>query len=859
MSTKSAFETPASAQPLTLRLRGLIPPLPSATRRIANKCLPWARAMSDLLPIVTEKAHIALGSQWTCGNYFHLRALISSFLRWSGLPFWLKRRLERRAIEGTRVGSRTAAATRMLVRAVRDDVAVLFHQGRRDLSSIARWSHDRLLPYVKSVHACAGATLRAALGALQVRRLSSPVLHRLTICLLVLTIFGSFMMATSTLWVLQEWPTSKPLHDTGRPPLLLEAYNGEPLGWRGIHKLSDVDVFPRNLTAAVVCIEDHRFYNHDGVDLVGITRALYRNIAAGGVVEGGSTITQQLMKIKYLGRERSYARKLREAVMSIAYEWRHSKREILTEYLNRVYLGQGVYGMPAAARLYFDKPLSELTLSEAAMLAGMIRSPSQFNPIRDLQAAQARAGEVIDAMREYGLIDETSAREAKASPALVVTARARSWFTDWADNEASGLADVYTETTRVRTTLVPRLQHLAEQVVNDVLTKEGPALHASQAALVAMRPDGAVVAMVGGRDYDKSQFNRAVEANRQPGSAFKLFVYLAALRNGYSPESLINARPLSIRGWTPKNYGGHQYGTVTLFDAFARSINTAAVRLAMQVGLEKVIAAARDLGIDAPLEAYPSLALGATGVSLIDLTGAYASVRAGRRVQPWAIAALGTGVQSDLRAVGGNSDTGKALGPERDAMIALLRRVVESGTGRRAALDGFAAGKTGTSQDYRDAWFVGFNDALVSGVWIGNDDNSPMKHVVGGSLPAMIWQRFMAEATKLIAQDQVHVAASSRSLSELPEGVLAQATEGDLNPTTVHGGYALGRCTPERGRNSRPASRPQCHGRQPRVARFRLAMTSRTGSASAKPARLHHTVRPIRRMLQQLFNMIQIH
>jgi penicillin-binding protein 1A len=814
--------------------------------------------MSDLPPIVTEKTDIALGSQWTRSNYFQFRALVSSFSRWSGWTFGLKQRLERRAIEGARAGSRTAAATRMLVRAVRGDVAVLFHRGRRDLSSIASWSHDRVLPYVKSVHACAGATLRSALGASQVGRPSGPLLHRLSICLLVLTIFSSFMMATSTLWVLQEWPTSKPLHDTGRPPLLLEAYNGEPLGWRSIYKLSDAEVFPRNLTAAVVSIEDHRFYNHDGVDLVGITRALYRNITAGGIVEGGSTITQQLMKIKYLGDERSYARKMREAVMAIAYEWRHSKREILTEYLNRVYLGQGVYGMPAAARLYFDKPLSELTLSEAAMLAGMIRSPSQFNPIRDLQAAQARAGEVIDAMQEYGLIDDKSARVAKANPARLVTARARSWFTDWAANEASGLADVYTETTRVRTTLVPQLQHLAEQVVNDVLTKEGPALHASQAALVAMRPDGAVVAMVGGRDYDKSQFNRAVEANRQPGSAFKLFVYLAALRNGYSPESLINARPLSIRGWTPKNYGGHYYGMVTLSDAFARSINTAAVRLAMQVGLDKVIAAARDLGIDAPLVAYPSLALGATGVSLVDLTGAYASVRAGRRVQPWAIAALGTGVQSDLRAVGGNSDTGKVLGPERNAMIGLLRRVVESGTGRRAALDGFAAGKTGTSQDYRDAWFVGFNDALVTGVWIGNDDNSPMKHVVGGSLPAMIWQRFMAEATKLIAQDQVRVADSSRSLPELPEGVLARATEGDLNPTTVHGGYALGRCNSRRGRNGRTASKPQCHSSRPRVARLRLTIPARSESANTKPARLHLPLRPIRPIVRQLARILRI-
>lgn len=618
---------------------------------------------------------------------------------------------------------------------------------------------------------------------MQLGRSTRRVLSRVSVWTLVLIIAGSVTLAASMLWALHDWPAGTPTHETGKPTLLLEASNGEALGRIGVLKLPDAVDFPRHLLAAVLAIEDHRFYVHLGVDPVGIARALFSNIEAGGIVEGGSTITQQLIKIKYLGHERRYARKLREAVMAVVYERRHSKGEILAEYLNSVYLGEGAYGMPAAARLYFDKKVSELTLAEAAMLAGIIKSPSRNNPVSDLDAARARAAVVIDAMQEYSMIDGAAAEEAKAHPATprraATTARARSWFTDWASGEATGLADVYTHTMRMRTTLVPELQRLAERVVNEVMARHGSGVNASQAALVAMRPDGSVVAMVGGRNYDKSQFNRAAEANRHPGSAFKLFVYLAALRKGYSPNDVIDARPLSIKGWTPENYGDREYGAMTLADAFAHSVNTAAVRVAMQVGLDNVIAAARDLGIDAPLKPYPSLALGATGVSLVDLTGAFASVRAGRRVDPWGIAALGPGMESDLRAVGGR--VGKALGPERDAMIGLLRRVVESGTGRRAALPGFAAGKTGTSQDYRDAWFVGFNEALVVGVWVGNDDNSPMKRVVGGSLPAMIWQRFTAEATETIARGQPPAGVPSAGMPRLLQGVLARATEGELN------------------------------------------------------------------------------
>jgi penicillin-binding protein 1A len=305
---------------------------------------------------------------------------------------------------------------------------------------------------------------------------------------------------------------------------------------------------------------------------------------------------------------------------------------------------------------------------------------------------------------------------------------------------------------RVRTTLVPELQLAAQQVVDDTLSAEGRQLGVSQAALVAMRPDGAVLAMVGGRDYRASQFNRATDDNRQPGSAFKLFVYLAALRQGYVPQQEIDAAPVDINGWQPANFDNEQFGQITLAEAFAQSVNTAAVRLALGVGLNNVIAAAHDLGITEPLAPLPSLALGSVGVSLLDMTDAFACVRADRmRLRAWGVSAIG-GADSARMLKTTPAAVGLSLDPYRQPLVDLLRGVVEHGTGRRAALDGFSAGKTGTSQDYRDAWFIGFNDALVAGVWVGNDDDSPMKRVVGGSLPASIWKAFMTTATPLLAQ-----------------------------------------------------------------------------------------------------------
>jgi 1A family penicillin-binding protein len=558
-------------------------------------------------------------------------------------------------------------------------------------------------------------------------------------------------------WALNGAALDQPMSETDKPSLLLEASNGAPLGRIGPVRSADLPLkdFSPLLIKAVVSIEDHRFFRHFGVDPLGILRAAHRNAEAGGISEGGSTITQQLVKLRYVGRDRTYQRKLREALISMWLETHLGKDEILTRYLNAVYLGAGSYGMASAARLYFNKAPGDLTLSEAAMLAGLIKAPTQFNPLSHLEAAQTRAATVLDAMVDNGAIDAQAAAAAKAAPATPKLtpelAPAASWFADWVGTKAPAVVGPTATSVKVRTTIVPELQRLAQDILDKTLAKDGARMGASQGAIVAMRPDGAVLAMVGGRDYRTSQFNRAVDAIRQPGSSFKLFVYLAALRKGYSPGDTIDASPVNINGWEPENYGEATYGRMPLTEAFARSVNTAAARLAMQVGLNNVIATARDLGIDTPLPALPSMALGAVGVNLLEMTSAFASVRADRlHIQPWGIAAISTD-GAPVQSVAPPAPA-QHLGPAQAQMIELLRGVVEHGTGRDASINGFAAGKTGTSQEYRDAWFLGFTDNLVVGVWLGNDDNSPMKRVTGGSLPASIWRQFVTAATPLLPQ-----------------------------------------------------------------------------------------------------------
>jgi penicillin-binding protein 1A len=540
---------------------------------------------------------------------------------------------------------------------------------------------------------------------------------------------------------------------TSRRVIVLTSADGQDL-WRAGHlKLAPVDAraMPKDVINAVLSREDRHFYQHGAIDLPSVLRAFEQNIEAGRIIAGGSTITQQLVKTLFLGPERTYRRKFREAAIAIWIEHKLSKDQILTSYLNNVYLGSGATGFPAAAKLYFNKKVADLSLPEAAMLAGMINAPAKGNPLHDIDVARQRAASVLDAMVENGKLTEEAALAAKLHPATPVASEisppSAGWFVDWVYNQAAAATPALAGTVQISTTVDLHLQQLAATIVKSTLAKYGNGKHVEQAALVAMRPDGAVVAMVGGLGYAESQYNRAVQAERQPGSAFKLFDYYAALRQGFTLQDEILDAPVDIDGWQPENYGRHHHGEVTLVEAFADSLNDATVRLSQEVGINQVIAAARDLGLRAPLKNNPSLALGTSEVTLLDLTSAYAAVRAGKApTHPWGIFSIKTPNERDYVPVAPTGESQHSLARYQDELIDMLQGVIEHGTGRAAALQGFAAGKTGTSQDYRDAWFIGFDDSLVVGVWVGNDDHSPMKGVVGGSLPAKIWKDFMEQA-----------------------------------------------------------------------------------------------------------------
>jgi len=566
---------------------------------------------------------------------------------------------------------------------------------------------------------------------------------------LVVVIVG---LAGSVAWFLAtiRFPTLDEI--TSPRVIVLTSADGHALRHAGELRLAPVAAkdMPPGLVDAVLSIEDRRFYQRGAVDFLSMLRALRQNLDAGKIVAGGSTITQQLVKTNFLGRQRTYQRKIREAAIAIWLERHLTKDQILTSYLNSVYLGSGATGFPAAAKLYFNKSVADLSLPEAAMLAGMINAPEQNDPLHDLDAARKRAAIVLDAMVANGKLTEDQALVAKLHPASPnpanITPASNGWFGDWVYEKALSATPARAGTIQIRTTLDPQLQQKAVEIVKSTLAHYGAEKHASEAALVAMRPDGAVLAMVGGRNYANSSYNRAVQAKRQPGSAFKLFDYYAALRQGYTPENAILDAPVDIHGWQPGNYGHRHHGVVTLAEAFAESLNDATVRLSQQVGIDQVIAAARDLGLRARLGNNPSLALGTSEVTLLDLTSAYAAVRAGKApVTPWGISGIKMQDQQNYISAGGGGSQ-HSLGQYQTELINLMQGVVDHGTGRAAKLQGFAAGKTGTAQDYRDAWFIGFNDSLIVGVWVGNDDHSPMKRVTGGSLPAMIWKAFMEQA-----------------------------------------------------------------------------------------------------------------
>ncbi|WP_298964527.1 PBP1A family penicillin-binding protein [uncultured Methylobacterium sp.] len=609
--------------------------------------------------------------------------------------------------------------------------------------------------------------------------------------LAVAAALGTFVYALATLPVnggLVVEPTSS--------ALVVRSEAGQAFATRGIikgAKLSPRDV-PPVLAQAIVAIEDRRFYDHPGIDLRGLARAALRNAAAGGTREGGSTLTQQLVRMMYLSQDRTLKRKVQEAVLALWLESQLDKQEILTRYLNTAYFGAGVYGADAAAQRYFGKPARDLTLPEAAMLAGLVRAPSQLAPHRNLDGARGRAAQVLDAMTETGAITREQAEAAKRSPATVQvpteTPVGTNYFVDAVADAAKGLIGTGPADATVRSTLDLTLQNIAESVLARRLDGDGERRKVGQGAIVAMAPDGAILAMVGGRDYADSQFNRVTQARRQPGSLFKLFVYLTALRNGYRPDSVMVDRPTQVGEWEPENYGGRYRGSVTLRTAFAQSVNTVAVQLAEAVGLPAVIATARGLGVQSEMPSVPSLALGSAETTLMEMTRAYAAVAAGTEtVEPYTIRQITSRDQTLYNR------PPVAPAPMRDAaaragMVDLLAAVVREGTGKAARVSVPSGGKTGTTQDYRDAWFVGFTADLVVGVWVGNDDNSPMEGVTGGDMPAQIWRDVVTQA--LAARAKSSKAARPTTAVSLPPAEARPAPEArPARGGAVHGSPAV--------------------------------------------------------------------
>jgi penicillin-binding protein 1A len=546
----------------------------------------------------------------------------------------------------------------------------------------------------------------------------------------------------------------------------LDRYGNE-VGSRGIRHNDSIplDEFPDQLIKAVLATEDRRFYDHFGVDIAGTARALVTNARAGGVVQGGSTITQQLAKNLFLSNERTIERKINEAFLALWLEARLTKNEILKLYLDRAYMGGGAFGVDAAAQYYFNKSARDVNLAEAAMLAGLFKAPTKYAPHVNLPAARARANVVLDNLVDAGFMTEGQVFGARRNPATPVDRRderAPNYYLDWAFDEMKRLVNSFPKSMNervfvVRTALDTNLQRQSELEVENSLRQFGQSYHASQASVVLMENDGAVRAMVGGRDYGASQFNRATDSMRQPGSSFKPYVYATALEHGMTPNSIVVDAPICLGNWCPHNYGNGYAGSMTLINALTHSINTVAVRLSISIGdgnaklgRSRIIKTAHDMGIRTPLPDTPSLPIGADAVTLLDHTGAYATFpNLGKAVTPHAILEVRTGAGELVWRYDRDGPKPRQVLPVNVAsdMIKMMNSVVENGTARRARLDGIAAaGKTGTTNAFRDAWFMGYTGNFVCGIWFGNDDYTSTNRMTGGALPAMTWHNIMTYA-----------------------------------------------------------------------------------------------------------------
>ncbi|MGF6172319.1 transglycosylase domain-containing protein [Ensifer sp. 4252] len=574
----------------------------------------------------------------------------------------------------------------------------------------------------------------------------------------------------------------------------LDRYGNE-IGHRGIiHEDSvPIDELPDHLIKAVLATEDRRFFDHYGIDFLGLARAMTENARAGGVVQGGSTLTQQLAKNLFLSNERTIERKIKEAFLAIWLESNLSKKEILRLYLDRAYMGGGTFGAAAAAQFYFGKAITDVNLAESVMLAGLFKAPARYAPHVNLPAARGRANEVLTNLVQGGLMTEGQVIAARLNPATVIDraqVKAPDFFLDWAFDEVQRIARPFAQHSLiVRTTIDMGLQNAAEDSVESSLRQYGESFHVKQGALVMVENGGPVRAMVGGRDYGESQFNRATRALRQPGSSFKVYTYAAAMEKGMTPETIVVDAPITWRGWSPQNYGRSYAGRVTILTAIAKSINTIPVRLAKdKLGTELIAQTAKNMGIETPLRSDKTMPLGTSEVTVLDQATAYAVFPAG-------------GVQSRRHGISQilNYDGDILYDFSRDepparrilseqanaSMNSMLTQIPVIGTARKAALDNgiVTGGKTGTTQAYRDAWFVGFTGDYTTAVWFGNDDYTSTNDMTGGSLPAMTFKRLMDYAEQGIEHRQIPgITTPAPAPSKQPQVANAKPDENALPP-----------------------------------------------------------------------------
>lgn len=532
--------------------------------------------------------------------------------------------------------------------------------------------------------------------------------------------------------------------------------SGNVIGRRGI-LLDDavpLDEIPEHLVKAALATEDRRFFSHFGIDIMGTARAMLENVRAGGVVQGGSSISQQLAKNLFLSNERTLQRKINEAFLALWLEVNFTKREILKLYLDRAYMGGGAFGVGAAAQYYFGKSVKDVTMAEAAMMAGLFKAPTNYAPHVNLPRSRARANEVLTNLVQAGFYTEGQVIAARQNPATPVDRSEEdfgNFYLDWAFEEIKRIAPGPEQVLNVTVSYNPRLQKFATETVGTMLRENGDAKGVTQSALVTMENDGRVLAIVGGRDYGESQFNRATDALRQPGSSFKPFVFATAMMNGYRPDTIVADRPIRMGNWQPQNYNRRYAGNITLTTALVRSINTIPVRLANSISRKAIVDTARAMGLTTDLPESSPMPLGVAEVRVIDMASAYASMaNGGLLATPYTVLKI-EGTSGAVLYERDAEATPKRVLPEQavEDMNGILHQVTTKGTGRRAQIENVkAAGKTGTTQAYRDAWFVGYTGNFTTAVWYGNDDYSPTNRLTGGNLPAMTWQQIMTEAHK---------------------------------------------------------------------------------------------------------------